>query len=201
MRPVWDVPARQDDALLASVTGEMGSSIQLVGDKAVKHLHELPEDWLRARVRGWMELCESPDLAYWIGTYKANGTWISCSSQNDAWTPTQLRQTYAQDVCRHLNRQCNFGGAWLAGWFRGGREFYLLWKDPDGDIQIPIECDKPMIALLKWKLTDWERQACTAHAIWHENFQKMNEIRPGKDTVKVAQGEKTSPAHLSNAPA
>ena len=197
-RPAWDAPAKHDDKLVEESLGESGSSIALVSDKAVKHLHEMPETWLRSRVRGWMELCESPDLAYWIGTYTAEGKWIYCSSNVDTYMPKQFRQVYAMDVCRYLNRQCNFGGAWLAGWFRGGREFYLLWKDQDGDIQIPIESNLPFIALQKWRLSSWEQHACTAYAVYSEN-KANNEIK-GRDTVKVAQGEKTSDQHLANAP-
>lgn len=193
----WDMPAVEDDALVKESLGESGK-IVVVGDKAAAHLHELPEQWLRARVRGWMELCESPDLAYWIGTYAPNGTWIYCSSNGDNYQPKTFRQVYAQKVARHLNKHCNFGGAWLAGWFRGGKEFYLLWKDETGDLQIPIECNKPFIAIVKWPVETWERQACTAYSTWKE-IMLQNEVTK-KDTVKLAQGEQPSQQHLANAP-
>jgi hypothetical protein len=193
----WDGVAKQDDALVQEVLGE-SQSVMLVGDRAAGHMHELPEQWLRSRVRGWMELCESPGLAYWVGTYTADGTWIYCSSDRDLYLPKTYRQVYAQNVCKFLNQQCNFGGAWLAGWFRGGKEFYLLWKDADGDLQIPIESDKPFIVLQRWGLADWEKHACTAYSVWAER-QKLLEIR-SKDTVKVAQGERPSNNHLANAP-
>lgn len=196
MKP-WDIPAQQDDELVKETLGESGT-IQVVSKKAASHLHELPEDWLRARVRGWMELCESPDLAWWIGTYTAEGKWIYCSSDSDLYLPKSYRQTYAMAVAKHLNKHCNFGGAWLAGWFRGGKEFYLLWKDESGDLQIPIESNLPFIALSKWPLVAWERQACTAYATWKE-IMKLNEITK-RDTVKVAQGEQPSANHLANAP-
>ena len=194
---IYDTPAVDDDALTKEVLGESGA-IQIVGDKVAGHLHELPEQWLRARVRGWMELCESPGLAYWLGTYTPEGKWIYCSSQLDSYQPKVYRQTYAMAVAKHLNKHCNFGGAWLAGWFRGGKEFYLCWKDPDGDLQIPIESNKPFIVLAKWPVETWERHACTAYLQFKE-FNRMVDITP-KDGVKLAQGEATSENHIANAP-
>ncbi len=194
----WDGTAREDDALVKETLGESGA-VMVVGEKAAGHLHELPEQWLRSRVRGWMELCESPDLAFWIGTYTPEGKWIYCSSDNDTYVPKTYRQIYAMVVAKHLNKHCNFGGAWLAGWFRGGKEFYLLWKDVDGDIQIPIESNVPFIKLAKWSVESWERQACTAFAIWKE-MRSHSEAGRKQDTVKVAQGEKPSQNHLTNAP-
>lgn len=200
MNKPWDIPAQQDDALAEEMQGGVEhSQIVIAGEKAARHIHELPEDWLRSRVRGWMDLSESPGLAWWIGTYTAEGRWIWASSMMDTYLPKVQRQDYAMRVCKHINRECNFGGAWLAGWFRGGKEFYLLWKDGDGDIHIPIEANKPLIALLKWTPHDWERQCCTAYGAWVE-FKRKNEIR-AKDTVKLAQGERTSDNHLRNAPA
>ncbi|MDP2621807.1 MAG: hypothetical protein Q8P46_16800 [Hyphomicrobiales bacterium] len=163
-----------------------------------EQLHRMPEQWLRARVRGWMEINESPDFLYWIGTYTADGKWIFCSSNADRWAPKDYRQLYAQEVCRHLDRQCAFGGAWLAGWVQGGRVFYMLWKDKEGDIQIPIECDKPFIALQKYTLSDWERHCCSAYKVyseWKRDLEMTN-----SQQVNVAQGEKTSPGHLAEAP-
>ena len=207
MEKIYDAPAQHDDQLTAEVHGGLESSvIQIVGEKAARHLHELPEAWLRSRVRGWMELNESPDLAWWIGTYTAEGTWIWASSRQfvdgpvDAYQPKPFRQDYAMRVAKHLNANCNFGGAWLAGWFRGGREFYLLWKDSDGDIHIPIECNKPFVTLARWPLSSWERQACTAYATWRE-WKRNVDVREGKDTIKAAQGERASETHLRNAPA
>lgn len=194
----WDVPAQQDDVLVKETLGESGT-IQLVGDKAARHLHELPEQWLRSRVRGWMELCESPDLAYWIGTYTPEGTWIYCSSNLDTYLPKTFRQIYAMAVAKHLNKHCNFGGAWLCGWFRGGKEFYALHKDVDGDLKTVVESNKPFVALAKWSMEDWERLACTAYITANE-MRRNSDADRKQDTVKLAQGERPSANHLANAP-
>ena len=158
----------------------------------------MPEAWLRARVRGWMNQQESPGLAFWIGTYTAEGKWIYCSSDDDRWIPAQFRVDYAMKVAKHLNQQVPFDGAWLVGWVRGGREFYLLYKDKDGDIQIPIECDKPFIAIRNWTPTNWEHMAATAHLKWVE-WQKSLEFSRMQQK-RVAQGEPVSPDHLEQAP-
>lgn len=170
----------------------------IIPDKIDGAGHTMNEGWLRARVRGWMNLIESPGLDYWIGTYTAEGKWIYCSSSEDGYQPEAYRQEYARNVARHLNRVVSNGGAWLAGWMRGGREFYLLWKDADGDIQIPIECDKPFIVLRNWKLTDWERHATVALGVWDEHRRNMDFGR-GQEK-RVAQGEKVSQDHLEEAP-
>lgn len=170
----------------------------IVPDRISGPSHSLNEGWLRSRVRGWMELVESAGLAYWIGTYTADGKWIYCSSSTDLFQPKAFRQEYARSVVRHLNAQISTGGAWLAGWVRGGREFYLLWKDADGDIQIPIECDKPFIVLRNYTVTDWERHATVALGIWSEHRKNM-EFGRGQQK-NVAQGEKVSEGHEANVP-
>ena len=194
----WDGTAREDDALVKETLGESGA-VMVVGEKAAGHLHELPEQWLRSRVRGWMELCESPDLAFWIGTYTPEGRWIYCSSDNDTYVSKTYRQLYAMVVAKHLNKHCNFGGAWLAGWFRGGKEFYLLHKDVDGDLKTVVESNKPFIVLAKWAPEDWERLACTAYVTAGE-MRRNSDADRKQGTVKLAQGEKPSQNHLTNAP-
>lgn len=162
-------------------------------------VHRMPEQWLRSRVRGWMELTESPGLGYWCGTYTAEGKWIYCSSDDNTLIPTRYRQEYAMAVCRHVNKACANGGAWLVGWIRNCRVFYLLWKDIDGDIQIPIEADKPFIALQKYSVTDWESHCSTAHHVWKEHHKNLEQT--GAQQVKRAQGQRTTPEHLDAAPA
>ena len=191
-----DAPARIDDH---AFTGEAQPAGVIVAEKLPSGGHQLPEQWLRARVRGWMEITESPGLAFWIGTYTADGKWIYCSSDTDFWRPAQFRIDYAMKVCRHLNQHVPFDGAWLVGWIRGGREFYLLHKDRDGDIQIPIECDKPFIAIRDWLPTDWEKIAATAHLQWVQ-WQKNMEYNRSQQKA-VAQGEAVTPAHFTAEPA
>lgn len=193
-----DLAGRLDDLLFV---GEQARELKpnlIITDKIDAPGHHMPEAWLRSRVRGWMESIESPGEAYWIGAYTAEGLWIYCSSERDSWAPQGYRQDYARKVNAHLNRQCQFDGAWLTGWVRGGREFYLLWKDKDGDLQIPIEANKPFISLSKYTVEDWERHACTAWATWSEHHKNL-ELGKGQNKL-VAQGEKTSAAHLKNAP-
>lgn len=167
----------------------------IVTDKIGAPGHEVPEDWLRARVRGWMNTTESPGRDFWIGTYTADGRWIYCSSQLDRWATPPSKQKYAMDVCKHLNRQCAAGGAWLVGWTLEARRFYLLWKDGDGDIQIPIDCDKPFIVIRDWPMHTWENMATAALGVWSE-WHRNQEHGKGQQ-VKRAQGERTSANHLS----
>ena len=190
-----DSSVRNDDL---AYTGEVQPGGIVVVEKLTAGGHQMPEAWLRARVRGWMNINESPGLAFWIGTYTAEGKWIYCSSNEDRWLPAQFRIDYAMRVAKHLNQQVPFDGAWLVGWVRGGREFYLLWKDKNGDIQIPIECDKPFVVIRNWLPTDWEHIAATAHLKWVE-WQKSLELTRSQQKM-VAQGEAVSPGHFTEAP-
>ena len=155
--------------------------------------HRLSEDLLRARVRGWMERHESPGMDFWIGAYSASGKWIYCASRRDSYRPPQEQMKYAMDVCRHLNRHVAGEGAWLAGWIRRGREFYLLWKDKDGDIQVPIEAQKPWLVLQRYTLDDWEKHATAALGVWSE-WHKNMEYGRGQQ-VRLAKGEQPTQGH------
>lgn len=186
---------RHDDALVGE-SAQPGPKIILAD--AGHHVHELPESWLRSRVRGWLELNESPGLPYWIGTYTAEGKWIYCSSEQDRWAPQPFRQEYAMAVCKHVNLQAANGGAWLVGWIRGGREFYLLWKDEDGDIQIPIECDKPFVVLMGYTVYNWENLCNEAFGVYCEAKRALEMTKDQQ--VKRAQGQRMSAEHHSAAP-
>lgn len=161
-------------------------------------LHRLDDAWLRARVRAWMEVVESPDLDYWIGTYTAQGGWIYGSSNADRWLPSVKRQLMAQEVCKFVNAHCAEGGAWLAGWIRGGSVFYLLYKDADGDLQIPIECEKSFAALQEFTHFDWANHCLHAIEVWKE--VRRNLELSAAQQVKQAQGERTSENHFKEAP-
>lgn len=157
----------------------------------------MPEDWLRSRVRGWMELHESPNELFWIGTYTRDGQWIWCSSGPDKWAPGPRKQDFAMRVCRFVNQEASRGGAWITGWIRGGREFYMLWKDPDGDISCPVEFSTPLSALERWPLSAFGRHADHAIEItlgWRRDIDTTQNQR-----VKLAQGEKPSANHGSEA--
>ena len=175
----------------------MGEQQVIVSDKLPSGFHEMPEQWLRARVRGWMELNESPGENFWIGTHTSDGKWIWCSSGPDKWAPSPGRQEFAMRVCAFVNREAARGGAWLAGWVRGGDEFYMLWKDPDGDITCPIEFQKPYSVLQQWPLTTFAQHAERAVTItlgWRQDIDTSKNQR-----VKLAQGEKPSASHGSEA--
>lgn len=174
----------------------------IVTADVAEQTHEMPEAWLRARVRGWMELSESPGEDFWIGTYTAGGAssrWIQCSSNKDRYVPMQHRVVMAREVCRALNKHCAHGGAWLTGWIRGGGVFYMLWKDPDGDIAVPIDCEKPFTEISKWAMEDWVRIGDEAVKARNEIYA-VAEIK-NTQQVKLAQGQDLDmPAQFRAAP-
>lgn len=172
----------------------MGNSV-ILSDKIEGPGHGMPEKWLRARVRAWMNV-EAQGNPFWIGSYTAEGKWIFCASRNDTYHPMAHLMKYAQDVCRFLNKESSAGGAWLAGWI--GTTFYLLWKDPDGDIQIPIEAQKPWVVLQKYTHDDWLKHATAALGVWSE--WKKNMEYANNQTVKLAQGQQPTMGHGSYVP-
>lgn len=159
--------------------------------------HSLTDELLRARVRGWMNL-EAGGHDFWIGTHTTEGRWIHCASRRDTYAPSSEKRAFAMRVCLHINKQLTMGGAWLCGWLLDGSRFYLLWKDPDGDIQIPIECDKSFAHISEWELDAWSRLCFEALTAWAE-IHAGPELARGQGKL-VAQGEQVSPTHLDKAP-
>lgn len=200
-----DAPGRYDDLVY---TGERDETPGIaIAEKLGAGGHVMPEQWLRARVRGWMQTenlyqdgAAYGVLSWWLGTYTADGRWVYCSSEQDAYIPKPYRVEYAMRVARHLNLHAlPHGGVWFAGWSGGGRTFYLLWKDADGSIQIPIECDKSFMAIKGWTPAVWEAQAMVALDRWRE-FHRNMDYGKGQQK-KNAQGEPLSAGHAMSEPA
>lgn len=157
--------------------------------------HGVEEKDLRSRVRGWLIL-ESNWNPFWCCADRPDGKLIVSGYQN--CIPPIAKQEFARDVMRHLNRTIANQGAWIVAWLYNGRRFYMLWKDKDGDIQVPIECDRPFFVLRTWNMDDFNRHAVAALGVWSEWHRNLDASKSqGK---KVAQGEKLSAAHHVVAP-
>lgn len=178
-------------------------------DTIAESVHGLPEEWLRSRVRGWMqEENKVVDQAgvvqgiadWWIGCY-AGKRWIFAATDDDRWSPGIMKEDFARRVCRYINRECANGGAWLTGWSRCGAWFYLLWKDSDGDLQIEVafntgQANLAFDRLLGWSMEDFCEhceQAYKTHRDWHRDM----DYAKGQQ-VKLAQGEKETRRSVLN---
>lgn len=160
----------------------------LIADKLTgERLHNIPESWLGARVVGWM--FRETLGNWWIAAYLSDGKLKQAASRTD-YAPSMLKQEFALRVLRHVNKQCNFGGVWLAGFLDKDylEEFYLLWKDQDGDIRVPIEFPLPFETLLGWGLDSFCMQADEAHTVYAE-WQRDMEYSKSQQ-IKRAQGER-----------
>lgn len=162
----------------------------LLSEDAGGERHTVAEKDLRSRVRGWLIL-ESNWNPFWACADRPDGKLIVTGYQN--CLPPIAKQEYARNVMRHLNKTIANNGAWVAAWLYNGRRFYLLWKDHDGDIQIPIECDKPFFIIREWTMDEWFKHATAALGIWSE-FHKNLDAGKGQQK-KVAQGDHVSAAH------
>lgn len=135
-----------------------------------KSPHNLRDDLLGARLIPWMFL-ESGGDDWWLCAITASGEFVSASNDN-IHKPSSDKIDYAQRICRHVNQVANHGGAWVTAWF-GNKRFYLLWKDCDGDIHIPIECDKGWEHIMDWRVCNWAEQAEQAFAVWSDFITNM----------------------------
>lgn len=149
-------------------------------------MHALHDNWVASRVPLWM-FSEFPGETWWLCAQLADQKLIY-GSYNNHYEPRPARKDYAESVLRHVNRTAGYGGAWMCGWVRDERLFYLLWKDEDGDIQVPIECEKPWFRIREWKVEDWEGQCHMAVQTYLEFIQNL-ELQTGQ-TVKLAQGQR-----------
>lgn len=150
--------------------------------------HTLPSDLLGKRIVGWMD-DEANGQPWFICALTMEGHY-RLRSDDDMDCPDIERINLAKVICYHLNKTANHGGAWLTGWI--GEEFYMLWKDKDGDIQIPIE-SKKYDTIKEWAMSDFVEQANQAHLIW-ENWHKDMNYRKGQQ-VMLAKGERLKGFH------
>ena len=151
--------------------------------------HNIKTEWLTSRLVPWF-YSETPNPKVWICYLTETGLWGYWLKSDRVGRPDRDKRNYARAVCQHLNAQYNFGGAWIVAWMdERWDKFYLLWKDSDGDIQIPIECELGWRKIREWPIKDWGHQAQGAFDKWALAMAAMD-LTP-QNTVKRAQGQTT----------
>ncbi|MRR49365.1 MAG: hypothetical protein EG825_00380 [Rhodocyclaceae bacterium] len=153
---------------------------------ADQNTHSLDDAWLGARVRGWM-FDEAQGAQWWITALTRDGKWKEASFPEQTALHSDNKQL-ARSVVRHLNTNASHGGAWLAGWI--GAQFYLLWKDRDGDFQLVEEFPISDIRLREFTLDDFAEHAEQMHSVRKEWEYNMDYGRGQR--VNLAQGERLS---------
>ena len=149
--------------------------------------HKLPDEWLLSRLVPWF-LCETESKHIWCVYMSESGKWGEWMRDTSKAPPNTDQRHYAREVVRYLNADYNFDGAWIAAWFGDDwRTFYLIWKDRDGDIQIPIECELSWRRIKGWSVHDWGAQATAAYESWLDT-QRVLELSE-LETIKRAQGQ------------
>ena len=150
----------------------------------VKRLHNLPDKWLTARATAWM--FSETTGHWWITTYTGDGKQLFAADKLN-YQPAFEDRDFASRVCKYVNKHANNGGAWMAGFLSKDRpeQFYLLWKDSDGDIHIPIEFPQALKDLKEWKLDDFLFHADMAVATWKEEWAKLELSRAQKEVSLV----------------
>ena len=169
------------------------SELILPGEGFGKSVHGLDDRLIGARLLGWMTL-EANGANWWVCGLLKDGKVIAWDSTAQATNkvlrlPLPLdRQHFAVRALSGLV-EIGEGGTWLCAWFDNGKRFYMLWKDEDGDIQIPIEVDVGWVRLREWSAGDLVRLASQSFKTWAEIHKNM-EYRKGQQ-IKLAKGEKS----------
>lgn len=180
-------------SIVIASAGALDQDVQAPGK-----VHSLADDLVGLRVVGWMNT-RFPDAAWWMCAVRG-GRFNSASNVDPMhWFGKEGAFSYAKQVLAHVNKQAAYDGAWLAGWIEppaeGAQEiFYLLWKDRDGDINIPIQNPLGWMRIRGWKPEDHEEHCHQAHRVWAQ-WHKDMALKPDQ-YAKVAQGEKVSAEHF-----
>lgn len=163
-------------------------SLIIPGEGHGKSIHGLDDRLIGARLLGWM-VRESNGTNWWIVALAHDGKVVSwdSSGQNLLVIPKD-RQHFAIRVLSALNADAGEDGLWLVAWFDDCKRFYMLWKDQDGDIQIPIESDISWLRLREWSPHDFVKQAAAAFVTWEKWHENMEYGRAQQ--IKLANGER-----------
>lgn len=150
-------------------------------------LHNLPDSWLTARATQWM--FSETQGHWWLTAYTGDGHPLYASHPQH-YLPGPEERDFAAKVCKYVNKHASFGGAWMAGFLSKDRpqQFYLLWKDKDGDIHIPIEFPQKLRTLMdKWTPDDFLYHADMAINIWNDN-RKALELTSSQTEQSLVRG-------------
>lgn len=152
----------------------------------LSRLHTLQDSWLTARAVQWM--FSETTGHWWLTTFTGDGKQLFAADKMN-YKPSFEARELAARVCKYVNKNANYGGAWMAGYLSKDRpeEFYLLWKDSDGDLHIPIEFPQPQKELLEWKLDDFLFHADMAIHMWKEDQAKL-ELSAAQRATSLVRG-------------
>jgi hypothetical protein len=169
-------------------------SLILQGEGIGKSVHGLEDRLIGARLLGWM-VRESAGCNWWICGLTHDGkiiTWDSTAQAASLDKALDVPRDKVHFATQALSALVEVGddGTWLVAWIDNCKRFYLLWKDEDGDIQIPIEidCIGGWLKLREWQPRHFVEHATTAMATWKEIHKRM-EYGAGQQ-IKLAKGDK-----------
>lgn len=159
----------------------------ITGEGFGKAVHGIDDRVIGARLLGWM-VRECGAANWWICGLTKDGKVLAWDStgQGTLFIPKD-RQHFAMRVLSALAHEASEGGLWLVAWIDDGKRFYLLWKDEDGDIQIPIEIDVGWLRLREWPMQEFVDQAATAFQVWERMHANMDYGRGQQ--IMLAKGD------------
>ena len=157
-----------------------------IKDSGTKHTHDMPTEWMASRVVPWM-FDNAHASTWWVAALTKDGKFIHATHDGEnIYAPSRHKQKYAHEMCEAMNKQAGYGGAWVVGWLND-MVFYMIWKDPDGDIQVENICEKAWRIIKHWEKDVWIAHAHNMYASWYTWMEAMD---LEDKTIKLAQGEK-----------
>lgn len=91
-------------------------------------------------------------------------------------------------LARRLNQDVANGGHWVTLWSFQEQRLCALWRDEDGDMQIPIFLDEPWARCRTYAVDRLASEAAKAYEVWREMIFMVLQLKP-EETVKLAQGQ------------
>jgi hypothetical protein len=118
----------------------------------------------------------------------ANGVFTRRGLQDFGQVPDGEKLAALITLCRRLNQDVANGGHWVTLWSFQEQRLCALWRDEDGDMQIPIFLDEPWARCRTYAVERLASEAALAYEVWKEMIFMVLQLKP-EETVKLAQGE------------
>jgi hypothetical protein len=133
---------------------------------------------------------EFGDDWYAIITF-ADGTMTRRGEADVGPVPDEERLEFLIRMAKRLNREMHHGGHWVTGWAYNPGCVFALWRDSDGDMQIPVYIDDVWPRVRDAGVDKFVQDCQHAYDSWREVMFQVLQLRP-EETIKLAQGEMPS---------
>lgn len=149
-------------------------------------LHKVPDNLVLVDLAN--QLTEEFGSDWYVVIAFSNGAFTRRGETDFGPLPDAEIRERMIDVALLLNKDVAHGGHWVVAWANSPKCLCALWRDADGDMQIPIYLDEPWPRVRKMTAAQFAQSCEEAHVIWLEHMYAVLELKP-EETIKLAQGE------------